>query len=378
MLKNIKWVMVGALIGLPIAGGIVAIKLGQFDAMGAAGANMTMPPEPVNAYTVEEAAWQPTLAAVGSVVPVFGTALAAETDGIVRSIHFEAGARVTAGQVLLQLDGELEQAQLREAKATVELARTSFQRATDLSKTSNISRSDLDAARTALQRAEAQVDYFQTLLTRKTLRAPFAGRMGIHRINVGQYLTKGTPVAGIQALDPVYVEFSLPQRHLGQIALGLTIRVSADAWPDQHFTGTVTAVNPDVDTTTRNIRVQATLANPDAHLRPGMYVGVQLVLDRVDTVLAIPATAVAHGPHGASVFVLKQKEGAAADSGWELEKQIVRLGTRRGDFVAVNEGVSVGDQVVSTGVFKLRPGMAVKVDNTLAPEFRLSPTPGNS
>jgi membrane fusion protein (multidrug efflux system) len=211
------------------------------------------------------------------------------------------------------------------------------------------------------------------------MRAPFAGRLGIRRISVGQYLTKGSPVVSLQALDPVYVEFSLPQQRLGVVAEGLDVLVTSDAYPEQEFKGKVTAVNPDVDASTRNVRLQATLTNADSRLRPGMFVSVELVLAQSEKLLLMPATAVNHAPYGDSVFVVA--EGEAGPDGKKqlvVNQQPVRLGARFGDFVVAAEGLKAGDKVVSSGVFKLRPGMPVVIDNALAPDAQLAPKPRNT
>jgi membrane fusion protein (multidrug efflux system) len=230
-----------------------------------------------------------------------------------------------------------------------------------------------------LKQAEAQVDNLRAVIAKKTVHAPFAGKLGIRRISVGQFLSKGSPVVSLQSLDPVYVEFSLPQQRLGELAEGLGVTVSSDAYPGRSFEGKVTAVNPDIDPATRNVRVQATLPNPGNRLRPGMFVAVDLILARSETLLFIPATAVLHAPVGDSIFVIG--EGQAGPDGVKsllVQQRLVRLGVRRGDFVAVTEGVKAGEKIVSVGAFKLRPGMPVAIDNTLAPQFAFAPQPRNN
>lgn len=375
-MKKLLWVGVGLLLALPIVGTLVLIKALQFGAMGAAAAQMQMPPEPVNAELVREAEWHPELQAVGSVVAVQGTVIRTEAEGLVREIRFEAGAPVKAGDELVRLDSDIERAQLREAEAAAALARQSFRRARELARSRNISQSELDAAASAVQQAAARADMIRALIAKKTLIAPFDGRLGIRRVSVGQFLDKGSPVVSLHSLDPVYVEFSLPQPQLAELADGLPVRVWSDAYPERPFEGRVTAFNPDLDPQTRSVRVQATLANPEGRLRPGMFVSVLLLPGRTERVLLIPITAVQHGPYGDAVFVI-EPDGQGENT-LRVQQRLVRLGARRGDFVAVSEGLAVGEQVVSTGVFKLRSGMAVVVDNRLAPEFRLDPDPGNS
>lgn len=379
MRRTLLWALVGAVITLPIAGGIVGTKLLQFQTMADAGAQFVMPPEPINVATVREAQRPSRLSSVGSVVAVQGTLLRTEAEGVVRTINFEPGSVVQAGDVLVELEAGVEEAQLQAADIDAEWARISYQRAQKLSKTRNISQAEFDSAATRVKQAEAQVRYISTLMARKTLRAPFAGKLGIRSISVGQFLDKGSPVVSLHSLDPVYVDFSMPQQHVGQLTEDLLVSVSSDAYPNQRFEGHVTAIDSGVDPLTRNVRVQATLANPDERLRPGMFVSLDVVLARSETALLIPATAVQHGPQGGTVFVVEAGgENAEGASQLTVRQQRVELGERQGDFVVVRRGLDAGERVVSTGVFKLRPGMAVTIDNRLAPAFSLAPTPANT
>lgn len=379
MLRKFLWALVGIIIVLPIVAILVGTKMSQFGSMMAAAEQMVMPPETVNAYEVSEQRWQPRVSSVGSVVAVQGTVVRTEAEGIVRNIAFQPGATVNAGDELLRLDAELERAQLREAEAAADSARVFLKRSRELIKSRSISQAELDSAETRVKQAEAQAEYFRAVIARKTVRAPFAGTLGIRSLSVGQYLPKGSEVVSLQSLDPVYVEFSLPQQRMGELAQGLAVQVTSDAYPGEAFAGEITAFNPDVDPATRSVRVQATLANPSSKLRPGMFVSLSITLDRSEQVLLIPTTAVQYGPYGESVFVIE--EGEAGEDGSKplvLRQQRIRLGAAQGDFVVVTEGLKAGEQVVSTGVFKLRPGISVVIDNSLAPEFKLEPNPDNS
>lgn len=379
-MKSLRLVVLGIFIVVPIVGALVGTKLLQFSAMGNAAANQVTPPQPVNAATVREELWQPRVSSVGTVMAMQGTVISAEAEGVVREIDFEPGSKVQAGDVLVRLDVDVEQTTLRVAEAAAELANASFKRAKELIGNRSISQADFDTATNNLKQATAQVDNLRALIAKKTVRAPFAGHIGIRRISVGQFLTKGSPVVSLQSLDPIYVEFSVPQQRLGDLAAGLRVTVSTDAYPGKQFKGKITAINPDIDAATRNIRVQATLANPDGRLRPGMFVEIALVLDRTDRVLTIPATAVLHAPYGDSLFVIEESEKTGPDGTKPLvaQQQFVRLGARQGDFVVVTEGVAAGDQIVSTGAFKLRSGIPVVIDNTLAPDFQSAPSPDNT
>ena len=281
--------MFGVIIVLPIAGGIVAIKASQFKAMGAATAHQVIPPQPVNVAEVREEQVQPRVAAVGSVTAFQGTIVSTEAGGVVREIKFEAGSVVKTGDELAQLDVEIEQAQLRAAEAAAVLARVSLTRAKGLLTSGGISQAEVDSADANFKQADAQVDNIKAVIAKKIVRAPFDGKLGIRRISTGQFLEKGSPVVSLQSLDPVYVEFSLPQQRLGELSEGLKVAVSSDAYPGRQFDGKITAVNPEIDQATRNVRVQATLANGDGRLRPGMFVSVEMILARSEKALFIPA-----------------------------------------------------------------------------------------
>jgi membrane fusion protein (multidrug efflux system) len=377
--KQLRNTIVGIAITLPLIGGIIGIKIFQFDAMGAAAAGFVMPPSPVNTAEVLEQLWQPRVASVGTVVAVQGTVVSAEADGIVRAIMFEAGSMVKTGDELVRLDTDIEQAQFQEAEANAEWAQVVYTRAKELIGSRSISEAEYLQASVGLKRAQAQLNNIRAVIARKTVRAPFDGKLGIREISVGQFLHKGNPVVSLQSLDPVYVEFSLPQQRLSKLSEGLTVAVSSDTYPGQQFEGEITSFNPDVDTATRNVRVQATLNNPDGRLRPGMFVSVDMLLAETQNVLFIPASAVLHSPFGDSVFVIQEGE-KSADGSTPLtaEQQFVRLGARQGDYVVAIEGVKPGEKIVSTGAFKLQPGMPVIIDNALAPEFMFEPVPDNT
>jgi membrane fusion protein (multidrug efflux system) len=379
IVMRLLWVVVGLLVVAPIAYGLIQLKLLQFQKMSDVKAAMVVPPSPVNAAEVREEVWQPRVSAVGSVTAIQGIVVRTEAAGVVREIAFEPGATVEAGAKLIQLDDDVEQAELRAALAAEELARVSFERIKGLLQSRSVSQAEFDTADANLRRATAQVDNLRAVIDKKLVRAPFAGKLGIRDVSVGQFLDIGSPVVSLQSLDPIYVEFSLPQQRLGDLAEGLKVIVSSDAYADTWFDGTITAINPDVDTATRNVRIQATLSNSEGRLRPGMFVSVELILDRSEQVLFIPSTAVLHAPFGDSVFVIERDPNAAGDEKPLVVRQrFVELGARQGDFVMVTSGLAAGEQIVSTGVFKLRPGTPVVIDNTLAPEFKLTPNPKNT
>ena len=376
MTKKIILTIVGLLC---LVGALAGLKLLQFQTMAAQGAKFAPPPETVTTAEVKLDRWQPTLTAIGSVAAVQGVTVSAETSGTVKAIAFESGATVRAGDVLVELDTAIEQAQLRSAIASADLARANLERARDLRTRNLVSAADFDAAEAQAKQTLAQVDNLRAVLAKKTVRTPFAGRLGIRQVNLGQFLDNGAAIVSLQSLDPVYVDFALPQRYLAQLRAGMTVRVATDAFPRQTFAGQLTAISPEVDSVTRNVRLQATLANPQGRLQPGMYVEVTVELPDTEPVLMIPATAVLYAPYGDSVFVLEEKKDEkTGKAGQMLNQKFVRLGPARGDFVVVASGLEAGQTVASTGVFKLRNGMSVVVDNTLAPQPQLAPKPPNS
>ncbi len=378
MFKKLVFTIVGLLI-LVIGLGSVkfAPGFGQFAVMGAAGAAMVMPPEVVTATKAKAGKWENALTSTGSLVTVQGVTVGAEMAGKVVAINFESGAAVKAGDLLVQLDITNEEAQLRSAEASVALAQASLERSTDLLGKNAISKSDFDLVDAQAKQASAQADVIRAVIAKKTIRAPFAGRLGIRLVNLGQILKEGDAIATLQTLDPIYVNFSLPQQFLAQVSTGSVIRLKSDV-ADQVFPGQVTAVNPDVDPVTRNVRIQATLANPGEKLRPGMFANIEVVLPSTENVLSIPATAVLYAPFGDSVFIVTEGKDAQGKPAQILRQQFVRLGESRGDFVVVEDGLKDGETVVTSGVFKLRPGMAVVIDNKLAPDAQLAPKPNDT
>jgi membrane fusion protein (multidrug efflux system) len=303
----------------------------------------------------------------------------AELTGKVVRIAFEPGTKVNAGDLLLQQDISSEAAQLRAVEANVALAKLNLERLKKLLDRRTIAQSQVDNVEAQYKEGVAQADAIRTVIAKKNIRAPFAGSLGIRLVNLGQILNEGEPIVSLQSIDPIFVNFSLPQQQLAQVQTGLTVRVKYDALPAQIMEGKITAISPEVDAATRNVRIQATMANHEERLRPGMFVNVAVVLPAAKDVLAVPATAVLYAPYSDSVFVVDEKKSENNNQpGLIVRQQIVQLGEKRGDFVAVVAGLQAGETIVSTGAFKLRNGQAVVVDNTLAPEFKLAPEPGDS
>lgn len=375
--KSLVFVAGLILCALAIAGPLALIKWKQIQKMMAM--PMFMPPTTVTAAPATSQKWENFLSATGSFAPVQGVTVAAEMPGKIVKIGFEAGAVVKAGDVLVQLDTSTEEAQLRAAEATAALANANLERARELRKSNTNSPAELDANDAQAKQAAAQADTLRAMIAKKTIRAPFAGRLGLRVVNLGQILREGDAVTTLQTLDPIYVNFSLPQQRLAQVAQGAKVRVLTDAAPDQKFEGTITALNAEVDPMTRNIRIQATVSNRDEKLRAGMFATVEVVLPKELEVLAIPVTAVSYAPYGDSVFVIDEtKDEKTGKTQQVLRQQFVRLGATRGDFVDVTDGLKPGQQVVTSGVFKLRTGMPVVIDNKLAPQAKIAPKPSNA
>jgi len=366
----------GLLVVVAVLAGIKAL---QIRALIQSGADFSVPAETVSAAEVKQETWEALLPAVGSVTAVQGVVLRAELSGAVREIAFDSGGTAKKGQILLRLDTSTEEAQLRAAEAQAALAQHNLARAVDLKKQGVISQSDFDAAEAAALQTTGNADVIRATLVKKTVRAPFSGRLGIRTVNLGQYVNEGDPIVSLQSLDPVFVDFSVPEQQLAQIQRAMEVRVVTDATPGRVFTGKVTALNPEVDASTRNIKVQATVANRGGELRPGMFARVQLVLPGAEPILVIPSTAVLHAPYGDSVFVISDvKDEKSGKTVKQAQMTTVRLGETRGDFIAVTAGLKAGQTVATSGVFKLRNGSPVALDNTLAPDAQSAPRPPNS
>jgi membrane fusion protein (multidrug efflux system) len=342
----------------------------------------TKPPMPVTTVAsapVKEEDWAPILSSVGSVSAVQGAVVSAELGGVVAQINFQNGAVAKKGDVLMSLDASSEEAQLHTAEADLELARANLERERDLATRKVVSKQELDSAESMFGQKQGTVDNMRAFIAKKQVRAPFDGQLGIRQVNVGQTITAGQQVVQLTSLDPVYVDFALPQQNVSQLTPGLEVQVHTDAVPGHEFKGKITAINAMVDAVTRNVSVQATLENPDHALRPGMFAKVDVVLPQKNKTLVIPGSAVSYAPFGDSVFVIeKGKDPKTGKESQTIRQQFVRVGEARGDFIAINQGLKPGETIVSTGVFKLRNGMPVTINNDLAPKPQLNPKPVDS
>lgn len=371
-----RWA-IGIVLLLVVIAGLTAVKAAQIVAMIKAGETFVPPPEAVTSAKAESFGWQGTQAAVGTVLAVRGVTLSAELPGVVNDIRFENGASVKKGQVLVQLDTSSEAAQLTGAEAEAALARLTRDRVEKLHTQGANTQSDLDAIRARAVQAEASVAHLRTLIAKKLIRAPFEGRVGIRQVELGQLVSPGNPIASLQSINPALVEFQLPQQALAQVKQGQKVRIRVDVFPEKTWEGELTTINPEVELSSRNVRMRATVPNEDGRLLPGMFANIQVLAEADHPVVAIPATAVVFAPYGDSVFTLSDGKDAAGKPALLARQQFVRLGERRGDFVEVTSGLTVGQTVVSSGVFKLKNGAAVVLNNALAPPVESAPQPVN-
>jgi membrane fusion protein (multidrug efflux system) len=370
-----------AIVGiLVVIGALAAVKGAQIGMLIGFGKQMEKdgpPPESVATGLSKREAWEGTLSAVGSVASTKGVTLANDAPGVVARIHFDSGATVKQGQVLVELDTSVERAQLASAVARKNLATTTHARTRALVEKGAISAAQGDADESSLRSAAGDVEAIQAQIAKKTVRAPFAGRLGMRSVNVGQYLNPGTPVTVLETFEAVHVDFTLPQQRLADVKVGMPVRVALGADGGAPLAGKLAAVDPTVDAATRTVKLRADVADEDERLRPGMFVEVEVILPQTTAAVSVPATAIVHAPYGDSVFVVEEKKIEGGKPVKTARQQLVRLGRARGDFVALLDGLDENKEVVTAGAFKLRNGASVVVDNTKAPKPELAPHPEN-
>jgi membrane fusion protein (multidrug efflux system) len=376
-----KRMILMALVMAVFLGAIGAVKYGQVKKAIAQHSSFQPPPEAVTTIVVRQERWPANLAAIGTAAAVHGVTVSADLPGIVGQIDFDSGKAVREGAVLARLDTREERAQLAAAEAQQKLSRINYERISGLLAKGVISQADYDKSAAENTQSQARVGEIRATIERKTIRAPFSGILGIRAINLGQYLAGGAAIVPLQSLDPIYVNFSLPQQELGAVKVGGGVRVTAGgsggAAPTE-FTGKITALDSVVNEATRNIQIQATLANPEGKLKPGMFVETRVLLPASETVISLPASAISYAPYGDSVFIVADLKGPDGKTYRGVRQQIVRLGAARGDQIAVTSGLQNGQEVVTSGVFKLRNGAAVQVNNKTQPGNNPAPKPEDS
>jgi membrane fusion protein (multidrug efflux system) len=358
-------------------GALGLVKFLQIRAAIAQGSAWRPPPEAVTTIVASSQSWPATLQAIGSVAAVRGVVVSADLPGVVESIHFDSGRRVAAGDVLVRLDTKQERAQLAAAEAQRELARLDFERAKTLLEKDVMAKAEYDQVAAKAKSAEANVGEIDAAIQRKTIRAPFAGTLGIRQVDIGQYLVAGAPIVPLQAMDVVFVNFSVPQQDVGALRVGAEVHALNDSIAVTAV-GRITAINSVVDEATRNVQVQATFQNPHGELRPGMFVEAHVTAGQPAAVTAIPTSAINYAPYGNSVFIVTDLKGPDGKSYRGVRQQFVKLGSSRGDLVSVLTGLKPGEEVVTSGVFKLRNGAAVVVNNQTQPGSNPAPKPEDS
>jgi len=369
-------IMLAATMTIVAALGFVKFK--QIQTAIAQGAAFQPPPEAVTTIVARQDDWPSTLTAIGTVAAVRGVTVSADLPGVVERITFESGQAVRQGDVLAVLDTRQEHAQLAAADAQHDLARLNFDRMNGLLNERVISRAEFDQATADQRSAAARTGEIRAAIERKTIRAPFSGILGLRKVNLGQYLSAGDALVTLESLDPIYVNFGVPQQSAGEMRAGRTVRITTDDAGASDFSGRITAIDSVIDANTRNVQVQATVVNHERRLRPGMFVQADVAMGVSESVVALPASAINYAPFGNSVFVVADLKGEDGRTYKGVRQQFVKLAGARGDQVAVVSGVKPGDEVVTSGVFKLRNGAAVQINNTVKPSNNPKPKPENS
>ena len=341
------------------------------------GKNFKLPPEAVTTIIAKKEMWRSSLSAIGTLTPYRGVMITSEEMGKIVEIAFESGQEVKAGDRLVQLDISVEQAQRRSAAARLALAQATLERARALREANANSQLELDQAEAEFAQAEADLKALEARIERKTIRAPFGGKLGLRQVQLGQYVTAGTPIVSLQMLDPIYAEFAVPQFQFGRLRVGQPVDLAIQMDDAKTYNGTITAINPDVDPLTRNLRVQATISNPKGELLPGMFCNVTIHLDEEQEVFPLPQSAIARAPYGDSVYVVKKIKDAGGQEYTGAEQRFVKLGAMRGDQIAVLQGIEPGDEVITSGLFKLRQGAEIFVNNEVQPANEKRPQPAN-
>lgn len=349
--------------------GIILVKGPQF----APPPPFVMPPESVSSGVAEEMVWENAVSAVGTLRASRGVTLSAEVSGTISKIHFESGQSVREGDLLFELDTSAERAQLESARASAELAEVNLNRTRELRASRSIAQSELDTAEARAKEAKAALSQIQAQLEKKVIRAPFSGRLGIREVDLGEFINPGASVVSLQSIDPIYVDFSLPQQQLSKVEVSYPVRLTLDTYPDKEFEGTVEAIDPELNLANRMFRIRSILANKEGLLVPGMFASVDIVQPESSTVVAVPGTAVYYQAFGNTVFVIKD-----SDEGKVVEQRFVKVGRTKGDFVSILEGVSAGEVIVAAGAFKLFNGRSVVVNNSDPLPRSLNPTPADA
>jgi membrane fusion protein (multidrug efflux system) len=361
-----------------LLGGLGFVKYKQVEAAIAAGASFQMPPTAVTTVVAKQETWPSTMSIIGTAAAIQGVTVSADLPGTIDKIHFESGQWVKEGEIMVELDTRQERAQLASLEAQRDLAGINYGRAQELVKQGVIAKQEYDNAAAQQKATEAQVGDIKAAIARKTIRAPFSGVIGIRQVSLGQYLAAGQAIVSLQTLSPIYVNFGVPQQDTGKMIPGHVMRITNSDLPGMSFMGRITALDSVISEQTRNIQVQAIVTNKDDKLRPGMFVQVELPLGSPRQVIPLPASAINYAPYGDSVYVVTNMTDPKGKSYRGVKQQVVKVEGSRGDQVAIISGLNPGDEVVSSGVFKLRNGAPVLINNDVKPSNSASPKPEDS
>ena len=384
MRKRMILMLIGAIV---VFGGVFLVKAFFAAQTNKFFDNMPQPPVAISAQAAQTQQWEDSGEAVGTFVAINGTDVTTESGGVVRGLEFEAGQPVKAGEVLVRLNTANEEATLKSLEASARLAAAQRDRWAQLSRDQLVSKDEAQQRATAAATAQAQVDAQRALIAQKTIRAPFSGELGIRKVNLGQYIAPGTAIVSLQQLDPIYLDFTLPEQMMGKVAEGGTVEATVDALPEQVFEGRITAIEPQIDPNTRNFKVQATFQNPERALRPGSFAKVRFALGGQRDVVVIPQTAVSFNPYGNAVFVIGKTPRAEGETDMQgkpltgdkltVSQRFIKTGTTRGDLIAVTDGLKPGEEIATSGLLKLRNDAEVVINNKVQPAADARPDPEN-
>jgi len=374
-----KRMVIMLLLMAALVGGLGFLKYRQVEAAIAMGASFQMPPTSVTTVVAKRETWPSTLSVIGTAAAIEGVTVSADLPGTIDKIHFESGQSVHEGDILVELDTRQEKAQLANIEAQRDLARIQYGRSEELVKAGVISKSDFDTAAAQQKATEAQVGDIKAAIARKTIHAPFSGILGIRQISLGEYLAAGQAIVSLQALNPIYVNFGVPQQDIQKMKVGRGLRVTNEEFPGVAFNGKITALDSVINEQTRNIQIQATLPNQGGTLRPGMFVQVELATGEPRSVIPLPTTAINYAPYGDSVYVVTDMKDEKTGKTYRgVRQQIIKIEGNRGDQVAITSGLNPGDEIVSAGVFRLRNAAPVEINNAVQPSNSAKPHPDES
>lgn len=378
--NKIMWkrmILMLVIVGL-VAGGLAFYKYREIQKNIAMNASFVPPPVTVTSATATLETWQDAIHSVGQFSSYRGVTVSAEEEGKIVHLPIESGILVKEGELIAQQDVNVEEAQIRSAVAKAELALATLNRLQKMKGTGAVAQKELDDADAELKTATADAEALKATIERKTIRAPFSGRVGIRQAQLGQYLAKGNPIILLQTLDPIYADFTVPQQNIALIKIGQTVAIRVDAFKDKMFEAKITAISPEVNQTSRTVQIQATLDNKDESLRPGMFATVSAVINKENKYISIPSTAINHAPYGNSVYIIENLKAPDGSEYLGVRQEYVITGPNRGDQVAILKGLKEGEQVVTSGLFKLQPSAAVTINNTIKPSNQAHPSPNDT